>query len=410
MAVSSANREAGERQIVVISEKGAARGKVVHVLTRLSRGGTEENTIATCAGQLELGYDVYLIHGAEWQEQIRATIPEAVKVICVEDLLHRIDPLADTRAVLAIRKLLKRLEPRVLHTHQSKGGIVGRFAAFGLPGVFVVHTVHIAPFVNVGVVQRWIYIMLEHIAARNTDRFISVSRGMMDAYLHYRIGKPEVHQVVHSGMELGKYVRAEATAQWRERIDWSGNDRPFVVLMLSAFDRRKRHIEFVGAIGDFLGAVPEALICFAGEGHCESEVREAIERSGFSTQFRFLGHDSHPEELIALADVCVLCSEREGLPRVLVQYVAACKRIVLMRLPGIDELLDDYAGATVIDQDFTSMMHELVRIHDDEYLPMRYVSKFPPVNLSRWENKTMVAGIESAYSTAEDSPPARPTV
>lgn len=380
----------------------ASRGRIVHVLTRLSRGGTEENTIATCIGQLELGYEVFLIHGAEFQQAIRDSIPPAVEVIRVESLVHRIDPVADVRAVLAVRRLLARIGPRIVHTHQSKGGIVGRLAVLGLPKRLVVHTVHIAPFVNVGAVQRTFYLLLEHLAARVTDRFISVSEGMMNAYLRYRVGRPAIHHVVHSGMDLSKYLSAEAPQRWRERISWEGEERPFIVLMLAAFDRRKRHLEFIAGIGDLLDKVPEALVCFAGEGHCEQQAREAVERSGFASRFRFLGHDSRPEELIALADVCVLCSEREGLPRVLVQYVAARKRVVLMRLPGVDELLEDYRGATVIDDgDFPRMMNEIVRVHDEAYLPERRAPSFPPVDLGRWEIDAMVEGIERVYRLAE---------
>ena len=376
----------------------------MHVLTRLSRGGTEENTIATCIGQLELGYEVFLIHGAECQQAIRDSVPPAIEVIRVQSLVHRIDPVADVKAVLAVRRLLGRIGPRIVHTHQSKGGIIGRLAVLALPKALVVHTVHIAPFVNVGAVQRLFYLLLEHLAARVTDRFISVSEGMMNAYLRYRIGRPEMHHVVHSGMELGKYLRAEAPPHWRERISWKGEERPFIVLMLAAFDRRKRHLEFIGEIGDLLGKVPGTLVCFAGEGHCEPQAREAVERSGFASHVRFLGHDSRPEELIALADVCVLCSEREGLPRVLVQYVAARKRVVLMRLPGVDELLEDYRGATVIDDgDFPRMMDEIVRVHDEAYLPERRAPSFPPVDLGRWEIDAMVEGIERVYRSAESA-------
>ena len=127
-----------------------------------------------------------------------------------------------------------------------------------------------------------------------------------------------------------------------------------------------------------------------------------MERGGFSSRFRFLGHDSRPEELIALADVCVLCSEREGLPRVLVQYVAVGKRIVAMRLPGVDELFDGYEGATIVDDgDFPRLMRELVDVHEREYLPEREAPRFAPVDLSRWETSSMVAGIERVYRAAE---------
>lgn len=386
------------------STSGARRGRIVHILTRLSRGGTEENTITTCVGQLELGYEVCLIHGDECEATIRATIPSAIEVVRVESLVHRIDPLADARAIVAVRRLLRRMRPDIVHTHQSKGGIIGRLAVAGWRDGLVVHTVHIAPFVNVGVAQRVFYVLLEHAAALFTDRFISVSSGMRDAYRRYRIGRADTHHVVHSGMDLERYLNARPPPRWRERIGWSGDDRPFVVLMLAAFDRRKRHAEFVAAVGELLDRVQDALICFAGEGHCESEVRSAVERSAYASRFRFLGHDPRPDELIALADVCVLCSEREGLPRVLVQYVAARKRVVSMRLPGIDELLDDYHGATIVDDDdFPRLMRTLAAVHDAEFLPARTAPSFPAVDLGRWDSRAMIAGIEEVYQAARTS-------
>ena len=39
--------------------------RIVHILTRLLRAGSEENTLLTCAGQLAEGHEVVLMHGHE---------------------------------------------------------------------------------------------------------------------------------------------------------------------------------------------------------------------------------------------------------------------------------------------------------------------------------------------------------
>ena len=39
---------------------------IVHVLTRLLRAGSEENTIATCLWQAQAGHKVTLIHGRDF--------------------------------------------------------------------------------------------------------------------------------------------------------------------------------------------------------------------------------------------------------------------------------------------------------------------------------------------------------
>ena len=54
----------------------------------------------------------------------------------------------------------------------------------------------------------------------------------------------------------------------------------------------------------------------------------------------FCGQRSDPEALFALADLSVLTSAREGLPRVAVQSLAAGCPMVVQELPGIDEIIN----------------------------------------------------------------------
>ena len=384
--------------------EAAGRQCIVHVLTKLSRGGAEENTIGTCMGQLERGHDVHLVFGADVQPDIRASLPAALDAICLSELVHPVSPVSDAKAILSLRRTLRRLDPDVVHTHQSKGGIVGRLAAAFLPDVLVVHTVHIAPFLNVGPVQRAVYLLLERVAARFTDRFISVSEGMADAYRSRGIGADAIHHVVHSGMALDKYVSATPPEDWAGRFDWNGEQRPFIILMLASFDRRKRHIELVRVLADMLDRHADTLLCFAGEGEFEQETRALVHELDLGASIRFLGHDPQPEKLLALADLCVLCSEREGLPRVLVQYVAARRRVVVMDLPGIDELMSNYQGATVIrDDDFERLAQAIEGVRKDEFLPDRVSTAQPAVDLGSWEMSAMVDGIEQVYREGIDS-------
>ena len=52
-----------------------------------------------------------------------------------------------------------------------------------------------------------------------------------------------------------------------------------------------------------------------------------------------IGYHGQPERLISLADVCVLTSMREGLPRVMMQYLAGGRASVVSHLPGVEEVV-----------------------------------------------------------------------
>ena len=95
-----------------------------------------------------------------------------------------------------------------------------------------------------------------------------------------------------------------------------------------------------GALSNLrLARVPNVRLLLAGEGPARTQVEAAIGEKNLSKHVKLLGYYSKPESLMALADVCLLTSMREGLPRVIVQYLAASKPVVVSDLPGIGELV-----------------------------------------------------------------------
>jgi len=150
--------------------------RILHISTRLILGGSQENTVLSCEGQARLGHDVHLafgpIYGPEGSllERVRRfnsdhpdfswTAPDRGPLIAthtVEHLVRDVRPWADLRCIRDLRRLIRRLDPDVVHTHSSKAGIVGRAAAWtesrehsrqGRP-LAVIHTIHGPPFMPI---------------------------------------------------------------------------------------------------------------------------------------------------------------------------------------------------------------------------------------------------------------------
>src|SRR4051794_40458156 len=119
--------------------------KIVHLITRLIVGGAQENTILSCEGQHARGHDVTLITGPaigpEGSLMQRAT-SRGYRVIVVDEMRRSILPVKDFNTYRRLTKLLRELKPDVVHTHSSKAGIIGRWAAHRADCPFVVHTIH----------------------------------------------------------------------------------------------------------------------------------------------------------------------------------------------------------------------------------------------------------------------------
>ena len=66
----------------------AASYRIVHVITRFLRAGSEENTVATCEYQLACGHEVYLVHGNEFDAAYARELDPRIHRITVPELVH----------------------------------------------------------------------------------------------------------------------------------------------------------------------------------------------------------------------------------------------------------------------------------------------------------------------------------
>lgn len=325
---------------------------IAHVITRLLRAGSEENTIATCLAQAQAGHEVLLLHGKESSASQRERCGSCVEVIEIEDLVHRLDPRRDLAATIAMRDLFRRRCPTIVHTHQSKAGITGRIAA-RLAGVpVIVHGVHILPFVNVGFAQRSVYLAAERAVAGFTSAFINVSEGTRQSCIAHAVGRPEQHFVAHSGFDVTRFRNAPWPEDWRTLAGIPHIvDKPPIVLMLAALEERKRHMAFLRVFERVVRRVPNVRLLIAGEGPLRPLVERTIADQGLANNVRLLGYHPAPERLIALADLTVLTSAREGLPRSVVQSIAGGRPVVTTDLPGIAEIVTNGTNGFIAPSD-----------------------------------------------------------
>ncbi|WP_373050349.1 glycosyltransferase family 4 protein [Thalassovita aquimarina] len=375
------------------------RMKIVHILTRLLRAGSEENTLLTAAGQVAAGHDVVLMHGRDVLPEFARDLAPGARLVTAPSLVRNLSPIQDSRAVLEIRRSLAKIRPDVVHTHQSKAGIVGRFAAASAGVPLVVHGVHILPFLGVGPAQKAVYLRLERAAARMTDGFIHVSEGMRGACHEHGVGTDRAHYVVPSGFDLSRFRNAEPPSDWRQILGIApGDPQPFVIAMLAALEPRKRHLDLLRQSAGFLKQFPQVRLVFAGDGHLRAEVEAAIKELGLDQQVALLGYRNDPERIIAMADICIHTAEREGLPRSVLQYLAAGRPVVLFDLPGIEEVVTHGENGFVVPQnDWRSFLERVGQLAASPERRAAMAGKARATRLERWDEKFMAERTLAIY-------------
>jgi glycosyltransferase involved in cell wall biosynthesis len=96
----------------------------------------------------------------------------------------------------------------------------------------------------------------------------------------------------------------------------------------------------------------------------------------------------------------VICSEREGLPRVAVQAAIASVPIVTTALPGIETIVvDGETGYIAPVNDLGGMEDAIIRLIDDRATSVRLRSRLAARDFSAWSAESMMTKIGHAYAT-----------
>jgi hypothetical protein len=115
--------------------------RVCHIITKLELGGAQRNTLYTVAHLNPDRFEAILVTGSEGP-LVAEALASGREVHLVESLVRELSPARDLTALWKLTSLLRHLRPDIVHTHSSKAGILGRWAA-ALAGVpHIVHSVH----------------------------------------------------------------------------------------------------------------------------------------------------------------------------------------------------------------------------------------------------------------------------
>lgn len=318
------------------------RFKVAHVITRLCKGGAQENTFHTVRLANRERYDVHLISGPTFGDEgsIEDDIRRSGLVIHREpDLIRKISPVHDLRALNSLTRRFRDQRYDIVHTHTSKAGVLGRLAARRAGVPIVVHTAHgnifdgyfAAPVTAV-------FTRIERRAARWADRLIELTDGGIEEHLNRRIGRREQYTTIFSGIDLGLFEKArENRAETRRSLNIP--EPAFAVGGVGRLEPIKGFPYFIAAAELVARTVPNAHFVLAGTGSQERALRDQAGPLG--ERFRFLGMRNDIANVMAALDLLVVPSLNEGMGRVILEAGAAGIPVVASKVGGIPDVVDD---------------------------------------------------------------------
>jgi len=377
--------------------------RVTHVITRLIIGGAQENTVASVLGlRAKPGLEVRLLSGPTSgpEGSLEPHCAQAPGLLTVVPALGRpMHVWKDLLALAQLTRIFRQQRPDLVHTHSSKAGILGRFAARRAGVPVIVHTIHGLSFGSFqGALANRIFLAAERHAARFTTHFVSVADAMTRQALAGGIGRPEQFTRIYSGFPLGPFLAAKNEALARRR--WGLGPDDFVVGKIARLVPLKGHDDLFAAAPALVKRTPHMKFLLVGGGLGRDQFETRARALGLQRHFVFTGlvPPGDIPELLGIMDALVHLSRREGLARALPQALAAARPVVAYDCDGASEVcVPDETGLLVPAGDLRGLTESLIRLAGDPALRERLGRRGQQLVREKFPVERMVDELHALY-------------
>ncbi|MGA1823663.1 MAG: glycosyltransferase family 4 protein [bacterium] len=326
-----------------------------HIITRMDMGGSAENTFLTIKHLSRNKFKPFLIIGPTTEsnmgeeekkarcDDMKALVSNGIPVLVCPFLYRKISLFNDLRAFIWLYFTIRRCAPCIVHTHTSKAGILGRWAAFFNHVPFICHTPHGHIFFGYfNPLKLFLFMWVERVTSLITHRIICLTQGEKKDIIRLRIAPESKIFVCPSGIDieaLKRKISPTLSAQWRRRLGISKKD--ILIGTVGRLVKIKGHIFLLKAFHGLLATNPDILLCFLGSGPLDNELMSKAKEWGINDRVRFIPWQPDPRPLLSLLDIFVFPSLNEGMGRALVEAMAMKKPAIATRISGIPDLVHD---------------------------------------------------------------------
>lgn len=380
--------------------------KILLIITRLDLGGSAEAVMQIAEGLSKKGHEIKIITGLtkkpqeDFEDYVKRT---GVPITVIPELRREVNPFYDLRALWLLYKVINNEKPEVVHTHTSKAGILGRWAAWLCGVKVIIHSTHGHIFYGYfGSLKTKLFLWIEKLTAVITDRVTTLSSLEIDDYERMRLAGREKFISIPYGIDTKGYQQSGRTKEEVRKmfglypedyvIGWVGRLVP--VKDCGTFIRAASLLqERIRASESSSGRGLRFLI--VGDGPERKKLEDMAERIGLKIIFTGTRKDIY--DIISAMDILVLSSLNEGLGHVLLEAMASQKPVVATRVGGVPEIVEDGVSGILVNPSKPEEMASAIEKILTNPEMMENMGKEGKKRVGRFDIQIAIDRLESLY-------------
>ncbi len=280
------------------------------------------------------------------------------------------------QAYKKLKKIINKEEYEVIHCHTPVASVLTRLAAKKTRrriGTKVIYTAHGFHFYKGAPIKNWlIYYPIEKLLSKHTDVLITINN---EDYLFAKrkLKTKKIEHVHGIGVDKKKFeVDMSSKERDIERAKFTVEPLDFLITYVAELNDNKNQMMIVDAMKILVKMYPNIKVLLAGDGVNKEKLEKEIRENKLQSNILLLGYRTDIPNLLAISDLYVATSKREGLPINIIEAMVSGLPVVATNSRGQRELVSDGENGYLVEiDDVNSLAQKIKNIYLDNRIRER---------------------------------------
>ncbi len=330
---------------------------VFHILHHMKMGGVEHLVydLTKAFQKLNIKTTICCLDG------LLGELGEQLKKIGIDIVVLNRRPGFDLKLIFALARLIKELNPDIIHAHQYTPYFYGVTASILAKKKETIFSEHGRLYPDKLRIKRVIYNRL--ILLPYTKRITVDSNHLKNALVHYEKIPSNRIKILPNGIKLEPFSSITPENRLVKRNELGIKDDEFAIGMIARLDPIKDHNTLIRAFKIVCENYSNIKLFLAGKGPLYNDIKALIDSLGLSEKAILLGYYEDLYGLLNALDLYILSSHLESAPLGVMEAMAAELPVIATNAGGTGEIIvDGKDGYLVPPRDSKKMAEAIIRV------------------------------------------------
>lgn len=261
---------------------------------------------------------------------------------------------SNIKSIFYLKKVIEKEKFNIIHCHTPMGSVVARLAARKARkkyGTRVIYTAHGFHFFKNAPLKNWlIYYPIEWFLAKYTDTIITINKEdyeLAQSKFYKRCNN--IEYVPGVGIDSKKFeikLSSKEVLKLKESIGVDKND--YILTCVARLDKNKNQLFLINVM-EKLKQHDTIHLLLVGPDELNGYYQNIVKEKKLNNTIHFLGKRDDIPQLLAISNIVVSASLREGLPVNVMEAFSAGIPVIALNCRGMSDLVENNKNGFIID-------------------------------------------------------------